>query len=382
MDSRLPDTGELRRLVAESVNTTGFEPITASFAPAMPTYEDAVGVALSGLAACVVSVTRVAFCKVVVLGSEWGFETRAVVFADGGGHLRRMAEPFYAQRLYHQVVSSGRPLLISREQDSLSLDEGRTLRYHDANALYVAAIGEDSSTAKGVLIIGIKPSAHFHDGQLRLAGLLARYAQSILTFALHPELRPPLYNDVIMLSKSIENYDLSITQHSLTMVQMAERLAERLGCLPTEVKTIGLAALLHDLGKVGIPSDILQKPEPLSEDEWMLMRRHPEIGAQIVQTVTGLNGVATIIQCHHEHFDGSGYPHGLKGYQIPLGSRILAVVDAFEAITGGRIYRPARSAEAALDEIQRCAGTQFDPQIVEAFVALIHEEGFNANQGE
>lgn len=317
-----------------------------------------------------------------MLGSEWGFETRAVVFADGGGHLRRMAEPFYAQRLYHQVVSSGRPLLISREQDSLSLDEGRTLRYHDANALYVAAIGEDTSTVKGVLIIGLKQSAHFHDGQLRLVGLLAHYAQSILTFALHPELRPPLYNDVVMLSKSIENYDLSITQHSLTMVQMAERLAERLGCLPTEVKTIGLAALLHDLGKVGIPSDILQKPEPLSEDEWMLMRRHPEIGAQIVQTVTGLNGVATIIQCHHEHFDGSGYPHGLKGYQIPLGSRILAVVDAFEAITGGRIYRPARSAEAALDEIQRCAGTQFDPQIVEAFVALIHEEGFNANQGE
>ncbi|MGB9899031.1 HD-GYP domain-containing protein, partial [Thermanaerothrix sp.] len=317
MDTRLPDTGELRRIVAESVTTTGFEPTTASFAPAMPTYEDALGVALSGLAACVVSVTRVAFCKVVVLGSEWGFETRAVAFADGGGHLRRLAEPFYAQRLYHQVVSSGQPLLISREQDFLSLDEGRTLRYHDANALFIAAIGEDSSAEKGVLIIGVKQSARFHDGQLRLAALLARYAQSILAFALHPELRPPLYNDVLMLSKSIEHYDLSITQHSLTMVQMAERLAERLGCLPTEVKTIGLAALLHDLGKVGIPNEILQKPEPLSEDEWRLMRRHPEIGAQIVQTVTGLNGVATIIHCHHEHFDGTGYPHGLKGYQIP-----------------------------------------------------------------
>jgi len=382
MDARLPDTGELRRLVAESVTKTGFEPTTSSFAPTMPAYEDPLGAALSGLATCGVNVTRAAFCKVVILGEEWGFESRAVAFADGGGHIRRTAEPFYAQRLYHQVVTSGSPLLISREQDSLSLDEGRTLRYHDAKALFLASIGENSSQVRGVLIIGVKQSAHFHDGQLRLAGLLARYAPSLIDYVTRPEARPPLYNDVVMLSKSIEAYDLSITQHSVTMVQMAERLAERLGCLPTEIKTIGLAALLHDLGKVGVPTVILQKPGSLSPEEWMLMRRHPEIGAQIVQTVTGLSGVATIIQCHHENFDGSGYPHGLRGYQIPLGARILAVVDAFEAITSGRVYRPPRSPEAALQEIQRCAGTQFDPQIVEVFVALIHEEGFNANQGE
>ncbi|WP_299027135.1 HD domain-containing phosphohydrolase [uncultured Thermanaerothrix sp.] len=382
MNARLPDTGELRRLVAESVAKAGFEPTTSSFAPAMPVYEDPLSAALSGLATCVVSVTRTAFCKVVILGGEWGFESRAVAFADGGGHIRRIAEPFYAQRLYRQVIISGHPMLISREQDSLGLDEGRTLRYHDANALLLMAIGEDSSSVRGVLIIGAKQPAHFHDGQLRLAGLLARYAHSLVDYVTHPEARPPLYDDIVMLSKSIELYDLSISQHSMTLVQVAERLAKRLGCLPTEIKTIGLAALLHDLGKVGVPMAILQKPEPLSPEEWVLMRRHPEIGAQIVQMITGLSGVATIIQCHHENFDGSGYPHGLKGYQIPLGSRILAVVDAFEAITGGRVYRPPRSAEAALQEIQRCAGTQFDPQIVEAFVALIKEEGFNASQGE
>jgi HD-GYP domain-containing protein (c-di-GMP phosphodiesterase class II) len=131
---------------------------------------------------------------------------------------------------------------------------------------------------------------------------------------------------------------------------------------------------LHDIGKVGIPEAILAKPGALDEDEWAIMREHPMIGAQIVEPIRFLAGAVEIIRCHHERWDGRGYPRGLRGPQIPLEARVFALADAFDAMTSDRPYRRAMQVEVALDEIAAGAGKQFDPDVVEAFLELVDEE--------
>jgi HD-GYP domain-containing protein (c-di-GMP phosphodiesterase class II) len=125
--------------------------------------------------------------------------------------------------------------------------------------------------------------------------------------------------------------------------------------------------LLHDIGKIGIPDAILLKPGKLTPDEWTIMRTHPEIGRRLIEKLPFLRGAVPIVYSHHEKWDGSGYPRGLRGEAIPLGARIFAVVDAFDAMTFDRPYSRAISFEAAKAEIRRCTGAHFDPTVVEAF---------------
>jgi HD-GYP domain-containing protein (c-di-GMP phosphodiesterase class II) len=127
---------------------------------------------------------------------------------------------------------------------------------------------------------------------------------------------------------------------------------------------------LHDIGKVGVPEQVLGKPGPLDEDEWRLMREHPAIGARIIEPIRFLTGAMEIVRSHHERWDGSGYPDGLAAEQIPLTARIFALADSFDAMTSDRPYRRAMPVEAALDEIRRGAGTQFDPQVAAEFLSM------------
>ena len=127
------------------------------------------------------------------------------------------------------------------------------------------------------------------------------------------------------------------------------------------------AAELHDVGKMAIPDEILQKPGPLTQDEWAFVRRHPLVGERILSVAPALLPVAKIVRSCHERWDGSGYPDGVAGEEIPLGARIVAVCDAFDAMINPRPYRAARSVEEALQELRACSGTQFDPTVVAAF---------------
>ena len=133
-------------------------------------------------------------------------------------------------------------------------------------------------------------------------------------------------------------------------------------------------SLLHDVGKIAIPSRVLYKTGPLSEDEWEIVRQHPELGAAMLRSIEALAGAADIVRAHHEHYDGSGYPRGLRGRQIPRGARILAVADAFDAITSDRPYRGAQSEAVALEEIERGRGSHFDPKAVDALVRVLSPE--------
>jgi HD-GYP domain-containing protein (c-di-GMP phosphodiesterase class II) len=128
-----------------------------------------------------------------------------------------------------------------------------------------------------------------------------------------------------------------------------------------------MAASLHDIGKIGVPENILRKPGRLTDEEFEYIRKHPEFGWMVLRGVEGFEEISQMLLHHHERLDGKGYPGGLSGDEIPLGARIIAVADSFDAITSDRPYRRAASAEDAAREIERCSGTQFDPEIVRAF---------------
>ncbi len=167
-------------------------------------------------------------------------------------------------------------------------------------------------------------------------------------------------------------HDGDTSAHSMRMVTMAKDTARTLGCSEEEVHLVRLAALLHDIGKVGIPHEILHKPGPLTDDEWSVMRRHPKIGRQILAQAGGkFELLSHIVVAHHERWDGKGYPYGLSGESIPLGARILAVADSFDAMTSDRPYRKALTIAHAREELQRCAGGQYDPRVVDAFLRML-----------
>jgi len=157
---------------------------------------------------------------------------------------------------------------------------------------------------------------------------------------------------------------------STMIAESAMAVANALGLPEGEIERIRTASLLHDLGKVAIPDEILSKPRDLDESEWRVVTEHPKIGQVVLEQAGALRDAATIVLHHHEWYDGRGYPHGLSGQQIPVGARIVAVADAYEAMVAGRPYRTAISHEKALDELRRHAGLQFDPEVVAHFTSL------------
>ncbi|HEV2999083.1 MAG TPA: HD-GYP domain-containing protein, partial [Solirubrobacteraceae bacterium] len=158
-------------------------------------------------------------------------------------------------------------------------------------------------------------------------------------------------------------------EHASHVATLVESVGRRLGLKDQELADAVHAAELHDIGKVAIPFAVLHKPGPLDGEEWELMRRHPAIGANILSAAPALARVAEIVRSTHERYDGTGYPRGVVGEEIPLASRIVFVCDSFDAMISERPYERAKTEADALEELRRCAGTQFDPRVVEAFVA-------------
>lgn len=175
------------------------------------------------------------------------------------------------------------------------------------------------------------------------------------------------------LAHALDVRDAKTANHSETVADYAVAMACRLGLSPRRVERVRLAGLLHDVGKIGIPDSVLLKPGRLTEAEWLMMRRHPELGAQMLDSAT-LRDVRLWVLAHHERPDGTGYPYGLRGDDIPIEARILAVADAFEAMVSDRPYRAGRPQAEALAELRRCTGTQFDADVVAAFEETLREE--------
>jgi diguanylate cyclase (GGDEF)-like protein len=179
--------------------------------------------------------------------------------------------------------------------------------------------------------------------------------------------------EVLLRALSERNPELG--SHLSGVADLAEATARSLGLRADEIEQVRHAAELHDVGKVAVPDEILNKPGPLDDVEWEFIRRHTVIGERIISAAPALGGVAALVRSSHERFDGAGYPDRLVGDDIPLGSRIVSVADAFDAMTTTRSYSAARSPHEALEELRRCAGAQFDPMVVDAFAAAwaVHE---------
>lgn len=195
-------------------------------------------------------------------------------------------------------------------------------------------------------VIAIDNSRLFHD-------LETSYLQSILA-----------------LARAMDARDTPTAEHCRRLMTWVEKVAKIIGCDDAQIQLLRWAALFHDIGKIGIPDKILHKPGRFTPDEWVVMRQHPEIGARIISPIKKLTGAAPSILSHHEKYDGTGYPQGLKGKDIPLGGRILSVADAYLAMTDWRVYRKPLTTSDAILEINHCAGTQFDPEIVKAFTLI------------
>ena len=228
----------------------------------------------------------------------------------------------------------------------------------------------------GILVLGEVGSdhkEHFNAAELRLMNVISDHATSAIQRAtLHEQLEENFLQTVVSLANAIDARDSYTGDHSQRMGDLATRMSQAMNLQEKEIEAIYWAAVLHDIGKIGLPDEILNKPGPLTDEEWTIIKEHPLTGAEIVAPVKYLAPVAPIIKAHHEKHDGSGYPYGLKGNEIPLGSRIVAVVDAYVAIRDKRVYSEAHSHEEAIAKIRKCSGTQFDPEVVGVFCNIIN----------
>ena len=175
---------------------------------------------------------------------------------------------------------------------------------------------------------------------------------------------------LLALVRALDAREHETSDHSQRVVKYTEAIAERLSLRGPELEEIGRGALLHDIGKIGVPDAVLLKPAKLTTEEWKEMRRHPDIGYDMIRSIEFLNTPAAIVLSHQERFDGRGYPRCLRGEEIHIGARIFAVADTLDAMTSDRPYRKGTTFENAVDEIQRCGGSQFDPEVVRAFMDI------------
>ena len=226
----------------------------------------------------------------------------------------------------------------------------------------------------GSLTAGAPQDRRFADGDLELLSEVARLAA---TAVVHAEQRtrvlPSARRRIVSLIQAIDARDGYTASHSETVVALSVALGRRLGLREVDLLELELAALFHDVGKIAIPDAILNKPGPLDPDEQVVMRQHVQHGARTLARVPGLQAVATIVRCHHERWDGTGYPGGLAGGRIPIASRVVSVCDAYDAMTSDRPYRKALARARALEEVQACAGSQFDPAVVTVLAAVLRE---------
>jgi putative two-component system response regulator len=187
----------------------------------------------------------------------------------------------------------------------------------------------------------------------------------------HTELKAAYDATIEGWSRAMDLRDRETEGHTQRVTQLTLELAKAAGISPEELVHIRRGALLHDMCKLGVPDSVLHKPAKLTDEEWVLMRKHPQLAYDMLQPIDYLNPALDIPYCHHEKWDGTGYPRGLKGEQIPLSARIFAIVDVWDALTSDRPYRPAMKTEEVFKYLQDQSGKHFDPQVAELFFKII-----------
>lgn len=322
---------------------------------------------------------------IALLDAKPGFEEKRdlyVVQLAKGSFAKAQGKVFPASALAHNYMDLQEPFLTNDldkilEQTPLRSDADVGLAA-DGNAISsstrsgaLVALRSVTETL-GFLVVGRRNGTSFSQEEASILKAFAEMAGNALHRArLLREIEANYLGIILSLAKAIDAKDTYTGNHSQRLAEMALAVGKALGINGSLAEDLHWGALLHDIGKIGVPDEILGKPGPLTLQEWTIMRRHPLLGAQILEPIPKLAGAARIVRYHHEWWNGEGYPEGLRGEAIPLGARILAVVDAYSAMTDNRVYRPAMTQAAALAELRRYGGIQFDPYIVDAFLKIV-----------
>ncbi|MBA4399287.1 MAG: hypothetical protein C0396_05400 [Anaerolinea sp.] len=283
-----------------------------------------------------------------------------------------------------KLLENNEPLiLVSPSKAELPIWTKSRLRGSRWIEFYGAAPMISSSRLIGVLEVFGRQPIEIDDGWLEHYNSMALQATITLEndkmiqgiqHANH-ELVQAYEGTLIGWARALELRDKETRGHSERMMDLTMRLGRRLGMDAHDLEVIARGVLLHDIGKMGVPDYILHKPGPLTDEEWVVMHQHPQFAFNLLKNIPYLEGALEVAFCHHEHWDGKGYPRGLKGKDIPFSARIFAIIDVWDALTHDRPYRPAWPEEEALNYIHSRANTQFDPRVVDAFIKMQQESG-------
>jgi GAF domain-containing protein/sensor domain CHASE-containing protein len=269
--------------------------------------------------------------------------------------------------LCNQTALAGEAVTARPGKAKLSITMGRTTG-QGAGALAVPLLLKD--TVRGALAVASSAGDRFHDDDLSLlAAVASQIAMALQNAEAYAKLDAVYLETVTALAAAMEAKDHYTAEHADSLAAMATAVGQRMGLSENDVRQMQYAAVLHDIGKIGIPGQILNKPGKLSDDEFHVMAEHTVIGERIISRIEYLGPIARVIRSAHERWDGGGYPDRIAGEEIPLASRIIFVCDAYHAMTSDRPYRKALPVEEALEELRRNAGTQFDAKVVEVFEA-------------
>ncbi|MHB0975780.1 MAG: HD domain-containing phosphohydrolase [Candidatus Aquicultorales bacterium] len=295
--------------------------------------------------------------------AAWGF--------DGDQELRLRA----GEGLCGLVFSEKRPVYVMDAENDPRITSPRVKRKKIKSMMGVPLkVGE---RVIGALHVDSLDVHRFTQEETRLLEAMAQRAALVIENAnLYDKLRGSYLSTVMSLTEAVEAKDTHTRGHSEEVAVIAKALAGKLSGSAEFMDELYYAGLLHDVGKIGTPGAILTKPGPLTKEEYEMVKLHPVKGYEIVKPVEGLNGIRRFVLMHHERFDGLGYPHGIGGEEIPFGARIIAVADAFQAMISDRPYRAALTIDKAIEEVKKCKGTQFDPEVVDAFLGLADERYF------
>jgi len=275
------------------------------------------------------------------------------------------------------TAATGEPIIIEDVESSpmWSVKVDRKTHYHTRSILSVPLRFHGKVIGVVQLINKVGGDA-FSEEDLRYAEMMGiPIATALVNARLYRELEQTFMETALALADAIEKRDQYTAGHTRRVTRYALMIADRMGMPKSDRKWLALSGILHDIGKIGIRDRILNKEGPLGNDEFETMKQHTIFGAEIVRKVQSLEKVIEGILYHHEKLDGSGYPYGLKGEDIPLFARIIAVADTYDAMTTDRPYRKGLSREQALAELKTCSGTQFDPELVDRFLEAMEDDG-------